>query len=440
MAFLPRSFDLSQPVKTLPEGSTSNLVSVRPTNGGVFNAQAVIECDIPTIGWMDPKSLGFRYKVTTTVATNNQAMIGVPAYTPFNRIQTTCNGQNLDTIQQYNQVASVLVTGQYSIGGKYGLQAGFGYTVPLDASGNFTTGNMEYLDGRTDISGNPTWTVSAPLIGTVLSNSEKMIPLWGIGSLKMSITLDSIANMFMVGASTVSSPALNLPSAFAITNFELFYQNINLGASVERMVADMGRQLNIKSHGMNNSAIFIASGANSSQSYVFNQRYSSIRSAYVCANRADGSGNKWNEIVDLTTSAGDVQLQIANVAYPALPLSTSLNEAGIMSSTRSAFGSIYDSNNCMSINSVEFYKNINDAASTLSFQCPGKHIVGIPLSRISATDKDVMLSGVSTQNSPISCIYNLNTATSVNANLNLLLDYDCVLVFDPQARQLSVRS
>jgi hypothetical protein len=51
-----------------------------------------------------------------------------------------------------------------------------------------------------------------------------------------------------------------------------------------------------------------------------------------------------------------------------------------------------------------------------------------------------MMSGASTYNTPISVNINLGTATTAAANLNLILDYDAILVLDPRARQLSVRS
>jgi len=438
MASLPKSFNLAEPIPSLPDGATSQLITCRPISGGTFNQQAVIEVDLSNRGWLDPKSLSIRYKASNTVGTGGSAMIGVPLYTPFNRISVLIGGGNLETISQWNQTCAVLVAGQYSVAGKYGLQQGFAYNVPTDASSN-STGNLEYMDGRADPSGNNTYTAAGPILGSVFANSDKMLPLFAMPQVRFQFTLDSIANMYFVGAATAQSAAFALPSAFSITNFELCYNMVDMGQGVEKMVYDLGRQISIKTHGTANSAIAVPSATSGSQSYVFNQRFASIRSAFICPNRADGSGNRWAEIVDLTTSNGDYQLQIGNQAFPQMPLSTALNEAGILQETRRAFGNLYDSNNAMSINSVEFGKNINDAASTLTYFAPGKHIVGINLEKVQTGDH-VLMSGASTYNTPISCVINCGTATTVAANLNLILDYDAVLVLDPVARQLTLRS
>jgi hypothetical protein len=439
-ASLPKSFNLSEPIPSLPDGAMSQLISVRPISGGTFNQQAVIECDLGNRGWLDPKSLSIRYKVTLTTDVSGSAMIGTPLYTPFNRVSTLVGAASIDTISQYNQVAQVLVNGTYDIAGKYGLQSGFGYTqLPAGAT---TTGNMAYVDGRFDASGvGVAYSVAGPLIGTLLANSEKMLPLFAMPQVRLQFTLESLSNIFFISTGATGT---SLPSAFAISNFELVYTMCDLGAGVEKMVYDMGRQISIKSHGSSNSAVNVAAGTTGSQSYVFNQRFASIRSAFICPNRADGNGSKWGEICDLTqvangSTGGDYQLQIGNQAYPQMPLNTNLNESGVLQETRRAFGNLYDNNNSMSINSVEFNKSINDVSNTLLYYEPGKFIVGINLEKCQNTDH-VVMSGASTYNTPISCVINIPQATGFAANLNLILDYDAILVLDPVARQLSVRS
>jgi hypothetical protein len=211
---------------------------------------------------------------------------------------------------------------------------------------------------------------------------------------------------------------------------------VDLQQSVEKMVYDIP-SISIKTHGLSNSATAVASGTVGSQSFVFNQRFASIRSAFACANKTNGS--KWAEICDLTSGNGDTQFLIGNAAFPQAPLSTVLNDSGILQETRRAFGNLYDNNNCMSINVSEWQIDVNSASNTLFFFEPGKHIVGVNLDKVQSGDH-VMMSGASTYNTPISVNVNLGTATTAAANLNLILDYDAILVLDPRARQLSVRS
>lgn len=436
MVALPKSFNLAEPIPTLPDNTISQLITCRPVSGATFTAQAVIEVDLGNRGWCDPKSLAIRYKVNYATDASGSAMIGTPVYTPFNRISTLVGGSSIDTISQANQVLHVQTNLSLGISDKYGVQSGYGYTqLP---AGTGVTGSMAYLDGANYPPSTTSYTYhAAPLIGTVLSNSEKMLPLFAMPQVRFQFTLDSLANMFFVSTGAVNT-GYSLPSTFNITNFELVYNMVDIPGS-EKMVMDMGRQLSIKSHGLNNSAVNVASATSGSQSYVFNQRFASIRSAFICGNRADGNGNKWAEIVDLTSNNGDYQLQIGNQAYPQMPLSTALNESGILQETRRAAGSLFDGKNAMSINTVEFIKNINDASNTLVYYEPAKFIVGVNLEKVQSGDH-VLMSGASTYNTPISAVISIGTATTVAANLNLILDYDCVLVLDPVARQLSVRS
>jgi hypothetical protein len=448
-ASLPRSFALNEPLYSLPDNARSQLISVRPLSGSSFNAQSVVEFDIPQQGFIDPKSISIRYRVTGTAAASpgNAIMIGTPLYTPFSRLSVLHAGQQIDSVSNFNQVAHVLVQGQYSVAGKYGLQSQLGYTVPLDVSG-VSTGNLEYMDGRLDVSGgNYSYTVSGPILGCMLTNLDKQIPAFAMGQLRVQFQIDSLSNMYMVAdaSAALNIPAAALPTAFAIDRFELCYTLTDLGQKVEAdVIAASGGMFKLKSHGFSNNGLPVPSGTSGSQTYSFNNRYASIRSAFLCPNRADGLGSKWAEIVDITNSktaggGGDYSLQIGAYSYPQLPLST-LNKSGVLQETRRSFNNIYDSNNAMSINTVEFNKDINDVSNTtLRWQAPGKFIVGVNLNKGSASDYSVM-AGTSSYGSPINAIVNMNVATTIAATLNLILNYDCILNIDPVNRQLVVKT
>ena len=436
MASLPKSFNLAEVIPTIPDGATSQLISCRPISGSNFLQQQIIEVDLGNRGFCDPKSLSIRYKMLVNTDASGSAMIGVPVYTPFQRVSTLVGGASLDTVNQYNQCAQVLVNGQYSVADKYGVQSGFGYTN--------TNGNVQYLDGRAfdasiaDASANATFTVSAPLIGTLLSNCEKQLPLFAMPQIRFQFTLDSLANMSFIKTGAVGTGY----SAFTkvqISNFELVYTMTDMGAGVEKMVYDMGRSLTLKTHGVTNTAVSVPSATSGSQAYVFNQRFASIRSAFLCPNRADGAGSKWGEITDITNGNGDYQLLIGNNAFPQTQLSTALNRSGVLQETRRAFGSVYNAKNSMAINNLEFAGTINDSSANLLYYEPSKFIVGVNLEKV-ASDDHVLMCGASTYNTPITAVVNINTATTVAGNLNLILDYDAILVLDPVARQLSVRS
>lgn len=433
---LPKSFDLSRPIEEIPAGTTSKLISCRPISGGTFTQQQIIEVDLLSAGWLVPSSLSIRYKVKVNTDVSGAAILSCPVFTPFVRLGCSVGGQQIEQISAYNQTMSVYVAGNLGVSDKYGAQQMFGYSN--------TTGNMELLDGRgldasiADASANSTFTMAAPLYGTLLSSAEKNIPLFAMGSVRYSFTLDSIANMSFVKLGAVGT-GFNTLTKFEISNFELCYLSVDMGQAVERMVYDLGNQVMIKTHGFNSTSVSAPSGTLGNQSYVFNQRYASIRNAFVLTTRADGIGSKWAEFSDLTTNNGDYQLSIAGTPYPPLPLSTTLNQSGILQELRRSYGSLFNNKNTLSINSSEFNVDINDASNNLLYWAPGKFIVGVGLSRCGDDDK-VMMSGVNSQLSAINVNINVGTATTAAANVALLLDYDAILLIDPQARQISVRS
>jgi hypothetical protein len=436
MASLPKSFNLSEPIPSLPDGAMSQLISCRPISGSNFTQQQIIEVDLGNRGFCDPKSISIRYKVLVNTDVSGAALIGVPVYTPFQRVSTLVGGASIDTINQYNQVAQVLINGRYSVADKYGVQSGFGYTN--------TTGNVQFLDGRAfgaslgDADAAATFSVAAPLIGTLLTNCEKQLPLFAMPQVRLQFTLDSLANMSFIKTGAVGTGYAAF-TKLQISNFEVVYTMTDMGAGVEKMVYEMGRSLSLKSSGISNSAVSVPAATSGSQAYVFNMRFASIRSAFLCPNRADGAGSKWGELSDITNNNGDYQLLIGNQAFPQTQLSTALNESGILQETRRAFGSLYDAKNAMSINTAEFGININDSSANLLYYEPGKFIVGVNLDKVQTEDR-VLMCGASTYNTPITAVVNVNTATTIAANLNLILDYDAILVLDPVARQLSVRS
>jgi hypothetical protein len=430
MSTLPKSFKLDDPVPALPEGSNSVLVSCRPVTSGALGASAVVDVDLGNRGWLEPKSLSIRYTMAITQGAGSSAMIGTPAFTPFQRLQITANGTTIDSISQYNQVCHVLTQGKLDVAQKFGRQYAYGFTPA-------TTASVSNMDGRVSTANDKVFSVSAQL-PCILSESEKMLPLFAMGGVRLTFSLDVVSNMFM-SADTYEAVYI-LPTAISITNFEVCYNQIDLGREVEMMVRGMGSRLFIKTHSYNNSATSIPAGLIGSNSYVFNQRYSSIRSAYMLPNLT--IANKWAEICDITatstTVCGDYQLICGNSAYPQMPLSSINNKAGILNETYRAFKAI-DEFGSMSIDTNEFTRLPVVTLTTYSNSEPGKFILGLNLEKVQTADH-VLMSGVSTYNTPLSVVVNCPALSVVAANLNLLLDYDAILVIDQEAGQVSVRS
>ena len=423
---LPKSFNLAEPIPSLPDGVTSTLISVRPISGSSFGPSQIVEFDLGNRGWLIPDSLAIRYKQRVSTGSGGGAIAGTPCYTPFVRLNTLVNGAVIDSINQYGQVAQLIVNTSYGVSRKYGLAQSLGYTTASD-------GSMLYLDGRL-VAASQTLSgfgVGGPLVGTILSNAEKNIPLF-LASYRLQFTIDTLANM-----SYNNGTILDI-TGFQIDNFELTYQMVDGGASFEKIVYDMGPQLFIKSHGWNNSSVAVPIGTSGSQTYVFNQRLASIRSAYAVASHA--IGNKQMDFVDITTGNGSVQFNVGSQMFPQMPLDTLNNFGGIFVELARASTSLYGRNSEMAISSAESIIDENDTAANINYYSPGKCIFSALMSKVGPDDKDILMSGCSTYNQPIGVLLTLGTATTVANSLNLMLDYDCVIVLDTAARQVSVRS
>jgi len=421
---LPLQLDYSQSISELPE-CTNYEVTLAPSTGATtYGPGSLIKFDFQQRGFIDPQSIVFRYKYTIT-ATGACEMIATPAYTPFLRLETLIGSQVVESINQYNQVAGFLYANtQMDVSQKYGQQAPLGY---FNVTG---VPNLEQLDGRV-CSANEIGTFSAPLIG-LLSSSAKLIPAFAMPSISVQLTMDSIANMF------TSLNASVVPTVFNITNIELCYNMLDFGRNVESAILAMPK-LFLKCWSFSNSSSTVATGTNGSMSLVYNQKYASVKAAYIIPSGSFVlSANKWGDSYDITNNSGDYSIMIAGQTYPQRALSTLNNKSYIIQELRRASGNINDKNNNLSINSFEFNQGTTLATT---YATPAKFIIGIPLEKLHIPSDKAILTGVSTNNSNITV--NINTSIAVplatSFNVNLILNYDAIIEVDTQTRDARVR-
>ena len=426
---LPLQLDYSQSISELPE-CTNYEVTLTPSTGAMANISgSIIKFDFQQRGFIDPSSIVVRYKYTVGASAGAQ-MIATPAYSPFLRLETLIGSQVVESINQYNQVAGFLyVNTQYDVAMKYGQQQPLGfYSSTMIGAAPGTPPTMEQLDGRSCVA-NEVGTFSMPLVG-LLSSSAKLIPAFAMPQISVQLTIDSIAKIFTSNTGAV------VPTGFSITNIELCYNMLDFGRSVEHDILAMPK-LFLKCWSFSNSSASVADNTNGSISLVYNQKYASVKAAYVlCTGTGVNSANKWGDSFDLTRSTGDYSIMIAGQTYPQRSLSTLNNKAYIVQELRRASGNINDKNNNMSINSVEFYKQGID---TTSSNVPAKFIIGIPLEKLHIPSDKAILTGVSTNNSNITVNINTSLPTLVAYNVNLILNYDAIIEVDTQTRDARVR-
>ena len=428
---LPKSVDYDEVLPSLPPNVNNYTQVVYPSNGSQFFPSQNIIVDIPSRGCIDPQSIYIRYRMNLGAggtATNATYMPGCPLYTPFQRVDTFINSQIVDSVNEYNVTAHAWTNAFLGASDKYGMQTGFGYST-ADA----TTGYMTGLDSRTvpiiAINGTTSWSVSGPLVCAKLSACEKMIPAFACGGIRLSFTLDTLATW------VANTTNFDTAKCF-ISNFEVVYDLIDFGSEFEQDILSKP-SIMIKSSGYNNSSVNVSVGTNGIQTFVFNQRLASIRSALLLpAGTAVGAVqlNGKFDAVDITTN-GYYSLNIGGVSYPqGGPISFTLNRAGALSELRKATGVLYDWSRSMSINEAEFAYTDN---STTTAQQPGKVYVGFDLNKINSSGNAIM-NGTSSQNSPINAVLNMAVATQGAKQLYLILNYDCVFVIDPRTKMVNM--
>ena len=415
---LPKSVDYTEILPALPDNSTTVSNVISPSNGSVFQNSSIVQFDLGSTNFLVPESLSLRYTYKVTSAVGSQ-MVGLPALAPFSRLETIMGSSVCESIQNYNMCATLLANLSMSVAEKYGQQFNLGYK----SSGDAAYVPMDELDGRL-MAVNEEGSFSSTLPG-MISYSEKLIPMFALPSVRIQLTLDSIANMFTSGTSAV------VPTGFEIANVELCYRTVNMGAEVESMVRGMGDQIFIKSQSFVNSAQYLAASTSGQISLIFNSRLASVKSAFVLAAGTHATSvNKWGDSYAISAGA-DYQIQVGGISYPQRPLRTD-RKAGIMQELREAVGSIYDRKNSLSVNTVEFDR-VNGDTSTCDQ--PAKFFVGVNLEKLSSGS---LLTGISTANSPISLLINSPTATTHALNMHLILNYDALLQINPTERTVQV--
>jgi hypothetical protein len=207
---------------------------------------------------------------------------------------------------------------------------------------------------------------------------------------------------------------------------------------VDQAISAMGQgSITIRSQSYLSSGVTLAAGSVGSLEFLFNQRLASIKSLFthLSGTVATVTLNTLFDSVDCTgTAGGDYQFFVSGLPYPPRPLSTVLNKAGISMELSAAFGPAHDlltSN--FSIAPTEF----NSGNTTVTTQCAmGKFYVGTNTEKLSTNG--ALLTGISSQGSPISVRVSIGTATTNAQVIQLICLYDALLKIDIPSRTLVV--
>lgn len=421
---LPKEIAYSPVLPTLPSETQLTSVVLRPSTGsGTYTEGGVIQFDLPARGFVDPNSIYIRYKYNIAIATAATSIRGTPLYTPFSRLTTSFASQQVENIANYGQVQNMILNCKMNPAQKAGMASALGL---IDTASTATFAN---LNGRALTAATHSISMAGPL-NCILSNCEKLVPLFAMPNVRIELTVDTLANMLQSSANA---------SGFSLSNIELCFDVIDFGAGVEEMVKHMGNPVYLKSCSWSNIGVPLASGQQGQIELVYNQRLSSIRSLFSLFTPTS-AGNHVNGLydsIDMTSGNGDYSYTIAGVVYPPLPISTKNSSSAILMELQGAWGGVHSTaTNNMSITNSEFSLGLAGNPTTTA-AVPAKFIFAQNVEKLSSNG--ALLTGISTQNSAVSLRVNTGTATPLSYNAQLIALYDVLIEIDTVQKGATVK-
>ena len=429
---LPSSVDFSKPLPKLPSGVSTSLQSVQSTNGISFSAGQVIQFDLPSRSglFIDGKSMFIRFKLAYTQAgTTATNFFRKPVYTVFNKLDEFVGSQPINSVYQYNLAANMWVDVNYSIADVLGQGASWGLE-------NNTWGDVDGVTSGTTAQASlgGSLFLSAPLLCSAIAGCDKLIPTGLMAPLRIQLTLEQLSNI-------VASTAI--VTDYAVVQPELCFHAIDMGVSVENMVASMSPKLYLRTNGWANASQSSASTSAGFNTYVFNHRYESIENLFLLSTNSSSTNkifDSYNPLGNATTS-GTVQFQIGQSMYPLLPINnTTGGRASVLQYLRECVGQVTDQRNTMSISYTNF-NNFASSATSGTIDAPAKFIIGVPLNKVnpvSPYQASSLMSGVSAQSMPINVLLNSGTAFGATMSFFLIAQYTAIIEIDVATKQVAL--
>jgi len=425
---LPKELDYLSKISALPANTKTISICSAPVNGSSFGSGSTIQFDLVTRGYLIPGTLCFRYTHAVTKSTEAGFIHGTPLYTPFSRMAVSIGSTVVEQIPDYNVVANLCVNSKMNYAQKAGAARAFGI---LDGSTDPTYAN---LNGGALAIGANTLNRAGPLF-CVLSAAENLVPLNLLPGCRIELTVEDEANIFAKSTSGITA------GTSIISNLELTYDVVEFGPEIDavvRSMADENGNLTIKSQSFSTSTTAIPAASAGTLELNFNQRLSSIKSVFAhmaCTNDDTAANSAKFGSKDVTKSTGSYQFNIGGEVYPPRPLNAA-NKAGMFVELAQAWSNgahFVDAFN-MAINPKEFGAVDNTSDNTQSG--PGKFWPACNTERLSSS---ALLTGVSSQLSPISLRIVIPTATTKAHNCTLITCHDSLISINIPSRQCMIK-
>jgi hypothetical protein len=183
--------------KMKASSSKSYRVKIPSSNGTNFSMNQTIDIDLPSNvrnTYLDFSSSYLRFNVTNNNA-NAIKLCGQGAYCLIKKLECVVGSQTLFSTDNYNQLVDMLLDQDTNSNYKNGA----GRVL-------FGSGSLKFTGFA--IAANAVKSVALPLVGNILYNSEKYIPLHSAEKIRLKLTLDTAA-LGTIGAATDAEIALS---------------------------------------------------------------------------------------------------------------------------------------------------------------------------------------------------------------------------------------
>jgi hypothetical protein len=413
----------------VPEGTTTNLLNVQPTNGQTFSANSTVQFDLPSRDglFIDPKTMFIRYKVNYTVATAPVTVRGIPAAAHLSQLNEFIGSTPINSVYNYHQVLNFILNTRSNIADKYGMQSALGFDA------NSLTPTLDQMESRLLAATTGSYNVSIPLLGSAFASADKYIPTGLLGGgIRIQFVVAPPSDFLVANSANMTS--------YSLSDFNLCCAGIDMGVAVQNMVASMGPKLYLKCTGYANQGQTVPTATSGVVSLQYNHRLKSIENLYCLFSGQNAAldVNGYFDSRDITSSNGSLQIQVGSQNFPLLPIDTASSKTSVISYLRECVGSIADFKNSMSINNVEFSYNGNTGTTTAVE--PAKFYFSMPLSKIAPVpySNNSLLSGVDASSTPITLVARIGTATAQGFGAYMIAEYSLLVEIDPMTKQIQV--
>jgi hypothetical protein len=426
---LPRETEYR--VSSLPAEVSSAAYVSRAVNGTTFTAGQQVQVNlIQNRGaYVLPNSIYATFNINVTAGAADNAILGIPACSVIQRLDTFANSTSVETVNNYNAVTNLLFNGKLGVSEKMGLSKPFG--LELTAGGADVLCDSRTIDGG---SGANIISCSVPIC-SVLSNSDKLLPM-SSAEYRLYFTVEDIANIACLSADGAATTL----TAFSLSDFEVHYKCVTFDPQTDAMIMSQvspDGSILFKTESYQSSVAAIANGTQGSVAIPFANSLTSIKSLLTTFSRTDryrlGSGVSY----DVTGGAGSLNYEVAGKNYPQTPLSLTSHASAVpLEFLEAIHGVMSHPAAAQTSMSVDNFRVLNVAFGTDPLRNLSKAYFGYNCEKLPSSSA---LNGISSQNSNIVLRVNIDgAATGVASTALQIFHHDVIMKYDPVANTLVV--